>query len=563
MLVWVGLLAQVSLPSTWCMFRGNPQRTGRISGTGTMNTAAAWTTDTVPIGNGWGGMLASPLIYDYSGDGRADVVAPLDDYTNNEVSTCYLYRMNPPGPATRVWQSPDSFAINAPGALMDVTGDGRPEIFVVSRSKDSAVCYNGATGAIFWKTALPPAADYFYQEHCLLAIPYPSDSGRIVVEDRNGVIYGLNARSGALRWTQQYTNVSRGYYGGPAAGDVTGDGVIDVVCPVYGRFSGFLILNPVNGNIIAKDSIGYYCDTYTPSLDNFDADLALEIVALYRRESPSPYYPRVSLRNYTGSGFSAVWTFNVEASVPGLIDNPGSYYPSPAVGNLGGTDTKPDVVFRWNRDTFLIAVDGANGNLLWYRVKRRLGDWFYGHPTLADVDGDGYLEVVMPGGNCQGQGMMYFFEHDGKLKGIWDAVRASTSSRTYFKNEAAFGDTDNDGRIEVIGITDDPHLFVLDGSFSWNREPVCGEPVYEDIEESNPLPKTEIWASRGKVFLRIRKPESVDLRLYDCTGRLVEVLFSGRAKEGTMCFEGNWGSGVMIAVLRGGSGMKAVRFVNK
>ncbi len=108
-MLWITITAAVSIPSTWAMFRANPQRTGRIEGTGTIVSGAAWTTDTTRIGNGWGGSEGTALIHDYSGDGRADVVAPLSDFANQEVSTCYLYRMNPPGPAIQVWQSPDSF----------------------------------------------------------------------------------------------------------------------------------------------------------------------------------------------------------------------------------------------------------------------------------------------------------------------------------------------------------------------------------------------------------------------------------------------------------------------
>lgn len=554
MLIGIIMIGAVTLPSTWCMFRANPQRTGRFGGTGNIVNGAAWTTDTIRIGNGWGSVIGSALLYDYSGDGRIDV-AITQDNTPGYDSCVYVYRMNPPGPAVKLWAHRDTYDIRAGGALMDVTGDGKPEVFVASYQRGFIACLDGANGTERWRTSVS-GTRRFYEEHSLLALPYPSDSGRVAAIDERGVMYILNATSGRLIAKDSLQNVSYSY-GAPAGGDVTGDGVPEILFPVYGRLSGIVMVNPVDGAVIAKDSIGYYCDTYTPGLENFDGDAALEVVVFYRRET-SPYPSQVSLRNWTGSGFSQVWLYDGSA----WGGNPGSFirqYSATGIGDLN-KDGTPDVVYVW-ADTLVIVINGINGSLRWKDKIQRVADRFRACPTLADIDGDSYLEIIITGGNCQGEGMVYFWEHDvqnGKrLKGIWDVIDLQSTAELCFDIEASIGDRDNDGQIEVISITPDPNLMVIDAAGTWQREPTCGDPLYEEIQESERDFGPSIWASGGRLFVSSDRPTRAELRAYDPAGRLISELFSGEI-EGTKSYTLE-GSGVILVVLRTPEGVKVAK----
>ena len=554
MLILFALLGAVSLPSTWCMFRANPQRTGRITGTGNITNGAAWTTDTVRIGNGWGAVIGSALLYDYSGDGRLDVTITQDN-TPGYDSCVYIYRIVPGSPAQKLVSRRDTYDIRAGGALMDVNGDGKPEIFVASYQRGFIECINGATGDMLWRTSVS-GTRRFYEEHSLLALPYPSDSGRIAAIDERGVMYILNATSGRLIAKDSLPNISHSY-GAPAAGDVTGDGIPEILFPVYGRLSGIVMVNPVNGAVIAKDSIGYYCDTYTPGLDNFDADAALEVVVFYRRET-SPYPSQVSLRNWTGSGFSRVWTYDGSA----WGGQPGSFirqYSATGIGDLN-KDGTPDVVYVW-ADTLVITINGMTGSLMWQDKIRRVADRFRAAPSLADIDGDSYLEIIITGGNCQGEGMVYFWEHDvqnGKrLKGIWDVVDAQSTAELCFDIEASFGDTDLDGRLEVVSITPDPNLMVIDAAATWQREPSCGEPLYDEVAETDEGLGPRVWFSGGRLFAESGVPVQAEIRLYDPPGRLLQEAFRGTL-EGRVCLTPRE-KGLIFAVMEWPYGRKVAK----
>jgi hypothetical protein len=157
--------------------------------------------------------------------------------------------------------------------------------------------------------------------------------------------------------------------------------------------------------------------------------------------------------------------------------------------------------------------------------------------------------------------MVYFWEHDvqnGKrLKGIWDVVDAQSTAELCFDIEASFGDTDLDGRLEVVSITPDPNLMVIDAAATWQREPSCGEPLYDEVAETDEGLGPRVWFSGGRLFAESGVPVQAEIRLYDPPGRLLQEAFRGTL-EGRVCFSPRE-KGVIFAVMEWPYGRKVAK----
>jgi hypothetical protein len=139
-----------------------------------------------------------------------------------------------------------------------------------------------------------------------------------------------------------------------------------------------------------------------------------------------------------------------------LLDN---VWSSPAVGNM---DADPELetvfasngarIYAFNHDgTELIDGDsnaGTNG------VFKVIGSSFnFGSPSLADLDGDGRVDIVMPTSN----GQLYAWRGDGSsLPGFpYNATENISSS-------PAIGDIDNDGLLEIVFTSTNDKIHVID-----------------------------------------------------------------------------------------------------
>jgi hypothetical protein len=129
------------------------------------------------------------------------------------------------------------------------------------------------------------------------------------------------------------------------------------------------------------------------------------------------------------------WSSGGDALPGWPVDVGGTISTSPAAGDIAGDSRKEVVVVNANDQT--VHAFDASGNELWQADVPMYGGTT---PVLADLDGDGPLEVLVAGGNA-----IYLFKGDGSpylpsLIGLPDGTDALSP---------AVGDVDGDGSVEI------------------------------------------------------------------------------------------------------------------
>jgi hypothetical protein len=174
---------------------------------------------------------------------------------------------------------------------------------------------------------------------------------------------------------------------------------------------------------------------------------------------------------------------------------------SPALGDLD-RDGRPEVVvgaaqFVVPPGTFKIYAWNGDGTRVpgWPRAT---GDWVQSSPALGDLDGDGYLEVVVGSNN----GKVYVCHHDGAPVTGWPQTAGG-----WVRSSPALGDLDGDGSLEVV-------VGCWDGEvYAWHSSgaPVPGwpQPTGDRIDFSSPAlgdldgdgrPEVVVGSRDGKVY---------------------------------------------------------------
>ncbi len=260
----------------------------------------------------------------------------------------------------------------------------------------------------------------------------------------------------------------------PAIGDLDGDGYLELVVATRGLTSGGWLY------VLARD--GTVWPGWPRSLSNnnvegvtladLDGDGLLEILATER------VYPlgRVHALRRDGSSLPG-WPVTLD-HVPAL---------TPAVGDVDG-DGRPEIVMASYQSLYVFDAAGQVEPGWPVQVRTAYNANFsYQSPALADLDGDGKLEIAI----CMHQGGSgcYVFRHDGSPQPGWPQAFAGTWSYT----PPTICDLDADGQLDVIagraGGTS-PGAAV----FAWNRhgQLLAGFPYVTEGGAESPLTVADI-----------------------------------------------------------------------
>ncbi len=291
--------------------------------------------------------------------------------------------------------------------------------------------------------------------------PYPEIVGAPwgnygTIEDPEYRVYAWNADDGTVLSGWPVTTGSF-CWATPALGDLTGDGLHDVVLPcadgfLYGwKRTGEELIdgddNPATEGIFAN--LSWEWAYGSPTLADLDFDTELEIIVPSRSES--------------------IYVFNPDGSLlPGWPVWAGEFaMASPCVADLD-VDGNPEIIVAVN-DSRMFVFNAAGDTLPGWPAVIDIGGDFPPSPSVADLDGDGMFEIIQP----NEYGDIYVMSLAGDTLQLWyDVLDGNTGS------SVTVGDVDGDGEDDLLVAGWSGKIF----AFSSNGVPLDGWPIQTDAE---------------------------------------------------------------------------------
>ncbi|HET8649822.1 MAG TPA: VCBS repeat-containing protein, partial [Gemmatimonadales bacterium] len=263
-------------------------------------------------------------------------------------------------------------------------------------------------------------------------------------------------------------------YNAPAVADLDGDGDLDVMVGVLG--------GAYNPDQTARANLYYLEQTAphqwtlrttqflsmidvgsesSPALADLDGDGDLDMVIGNKIDAGSTTGGGLYLYRNRGNARQA--EFHEAGRLP--IDD--GYHPAPAFGDLDG-DGKPDMILGTWRDALFYYRNTSTADSIRFSLADsaivRLTRGSYAMPALADLDGDGDLDLIVG----ESSGELNYYRNDGtrqapKFVLVSDAMDSIDVGR---RSAPALSDVDGDGDPDLVVGTDagPPVLFRNEGT---------------------------------------------------------------------------------------------------
>ena len=413
--------AQTTTPAIeWPMFRRDLQHTGRSEGRGLIRGPnIKWRFGTR------GAVEPSAAVGDIDGDGKVEVVISSFD------GSVYAINGSIQGSSTTPkWSFQTEKLIWSSPALGDVDGDGRLEV-VVGSDDGNVYVLHGANGQEKWR--------YITREN-VRASPTLADidgDGRLEIVIASNQIYALDARARRAKWTYplQTTNFSSA-----AIGDIDGDGRLEVVIGSYDNT--LYALSGPTGALKWKFYVGNQIES-SPALGDIDGDGVIEVVfgqGFISGERPKGVY---ALR---GSDGGQKWFFNIGADQRVIS--------SPALGDIDG-DGKIEVVIGTNVNR--LYVFSGQGQVKYTHDAQY---FIESSPALGDIDGDGKIEIVVGSHDFK----LYSLEVTPGQQRLRVEWMYTPPAANIFFSSPTLADIDGDGQLEIVVGNNNGEVYAIDGT---------------------------------------------------------------------------------------------------
>jgi hypothetical protein len=434
---------------------------------------------------GFGSLYAG----DVNGDGNADILFSLGDgnlYTSLGTGT------STPGAVQTVATDLSTPLILGPSIVnfADVTGDGI--IDAISYGLGYIAVYSGAGNGTFNATPLaqfltgeggeqqPAPADFNGDGHIDLASTNYSDV-RIALFSGNDLAHtGTTAIAVPGESAQTYQVL--------ATGDFNGDGIVDVLAadlngvPVYNEF-GFS--QPAHGAITSAPS-----PALAPNLDTLNVNATFPNLKVGVNDGKGNFTYTTAIPSATLFSNAANWVVQTAADLNGdgkadiilgaqqgltvsLSQSDGTFA-APVLLNLGlptkctienadvgdiNGDGFPDIVAAYAGDAscdytyndvptqsgFFVALNDGKGNFTSTFIEYGYGVFL---PKLADMNGDGKLDLVLSDSGSAGLGY-YLYILPGNGDGTFDQALAKEPLEATLVTSIIPGDFDGDGKMDL------------------------------------------------------------------------------------------------------------------
>jgi outer membrane protein assembly factor BamB len=359
-------------------------------------------------------------------------------------------------------------------AVADLDGDGSPEI--VAGARDGLIAALDGAGNELWRHRLgAPFPDF----KCVVAAPLTNDDRPdLLLADSDGWVNCLDA-AGRMRWRFKLDPYRASP---PAVGDLDGDGSPEVV---YGTDNHRVVCISADGRLRWQFQEPH----------NFGRSLAL-IADL----GSGPEVLIASSSPPFGSHLHCLEGATGRLRWAGNINQQG--YAALAVADLDG-DRRPEVIAADKSNT--IYCFDRDGERLW--ATHVGGHGIFWSPAIADVDGDGELEIVVGVRQARSDGRnLFLLTPQGLLKGEYSLGKCQNTS-------PLVGDIDHDGVLEVI--TSSPQSDAL-RCFTFGGPAREGAVVWPCFRGDSSLAGSLLPRSRGRSPRPVRqaqgRPERVEGR---------------------------------------------------
>jgi hypothetical protein len=400
----------------------------------------------------------NPTFYDLDRDGDLEILVG--------TSTGQVYIWNHDGSAFPGWPQTCSPYCQSGPAVGDIDGDGEPEVVAFSRGPSSG-------GSIYaWETDGSATAGF----PTSLGGNNPSESASLRDMDRDGdldIIVGVRRypvadlyilEGDGTPWTGWPVELDHVPSCTAATGDLDGDGQLEFAYSTYQSLYAFETDGTIMPGWPFTPGGDYRFNYSAPALCDFDGNGDMEIACPVDTLSGTG---RMYVFHHNGSA-AAGWPVN--------LNHPHAYG-SPSVGDVDN-DGQMEIILG---DDNINAAQNTGTLYCWNFDGSNVPGWpvtvpnswqIRGNPVVADLDGDGRLEITAGAAIMEtstSQSWLHGYDHDGTPMDDWP-IRVTGWTTD---NIGAAADVDGDGDADYCHLSNDNannayvHLWDLPGT--WDR----------------------------------------------------------------------------------------------